>query len=198
MSEDDRFEDLIDRIREGDGDAAAKLVRLYEMTVRRMVRVRLGKSSLRLLMDSTDFCQSVLGNFFVRVAAGQFDLDTPADLLKLLAIMVRNRIADEARKQNARRRGGEHAEERGDDVLATVVDRRPGPSQTAAFREQLQALLALLPCKERHLAELRAAGCDWPSIAATQGSSPETLRKRLARAVKRAAKRLGLEEVADD
>ena len=56
------------------------------------LRCRLAR--LRRVLDSVDVCQSVLANFFVRVAAGQFDLDQPEQLLRLLATMARNRILD--------------------------------------------------------------------------------------------------------
>ena len=43
-------------------------------------------------MDSTDVCQSVLGNFFGRATSGQFELKDPKQLVALLVIMARNRI----------------------------------------------------------------------------------------------------------
>ena len=58
-----------------------ELVRLYEPEVRRIIRTRLTDLHLRPLLDSQDICQSVLGNFFVRAATGQFELDTPQQLL---------------------------------------------------------------------------------------------------------------------
>jgi hypothetical protein len=50
--------------------------------------------------------------------------------------------------------------------------------------------------EERHLAEQRAAGIDWPQIAAECGGSPEALRKKLARAIDRIGQELGLEQFA--
>jgi hypothetical protein len=60
--------------RGGDGDAAAELVRRYELAIRRVVRLRLTDVRLRRAFDSMDVCQSVLGSFFVRAASGQYDL----------------------------------------------------------------------------------------------------------------------------
>src|SRR5438067_1285647 len=98
------FQDLIRRVRAGDQDAAAELVRRYEATVRRVVRFRLVDARLGAAFDSADVCQSVLANFFLRAASGQFELDRPEDLVKLLATMARNRLASEARRQRAARR----------------------------------------------------------------------------------------------
>src|SRR5207253_5181912 len=78
------FRDLIRRVRAGDEAAAAELVQHYEPYIRRAVRVRLVDPRLKRLVDSVDVCQSVLASFFVRAALGQYDLETPEQLLKLL------------------------------------------------------------------------------------------------------------------
>src|SRR5437867_5093684 len=96
--------DLLRRLRTGDGAAASELVRRYEPEIRRAIRVKLTDPRLRRVLDSVDVCQSVLGNFFVRAAAGQFELDNPRQLLGLLVTMARNKILDHARRQQAGRR----------------------------------------------------------------------------------------------
>jgi RNA polymerase sigma-70 factor (ECF subfamily) len=146
MAEEHTFRELIRRVRAGEEQAAAELVRRYEPAIRRAVRVRLRGPHLRCLLDSMDVCQSVLLNFFVRAAAGQFELDTPEQVLKLLATMARHRLAPD----------------------------------------------------ERRLLELREQGREWAEIAAEVGGSPEALRKKLARAVGRVARELGLEEVSHE
>src|SRR5205823_710756 len=84
MSEDAEFRDLIRRVRAGEEAAAFELVRQYEPEIRRAVRIRLNDPHMHRVLDSMDICQSVLANFFTRAAAGQFDLEQPAQLLKLL------------------------------------------------------------------------------------------------------------------
>ncbi len=79
------FTDLLARVRAGNEQAANDLVRIYEPQIRRIIRIRLTTRSLRRQMDSTDICQSVMGDFFVRVAMGQFNLERPAQLVRLLA-----------------------------------------------------------------------------------------------------------------
>ena len=56
------------------------------------LRVRLVDTRLNRLLDSMDICQSVLASFFVRAALGQYELETPEQLLKLLATMTRNKL----------------------------------------------------------------------------------------------------------
>src|SRR4051812_13228598 len=104
--EDSTFRDLMRRVRAGEAAAATELVRTYEPAIRRAVRVRLEDSRLQRLCDSMDICQSVLASFFLRAAAGQYDLEKPAHLFKLLVAMARNKLADETRRQAAECRGG--------------------------------------------------------------------------------------------
>ena len=84
-------------MRAGDAQAAADLVRRYEPAIRRAARVRLVDTRLNRLLDSMDICQSVMASFFVRTALGQYELETPEQLLKLLATMTRNKLASQAK-----------------------------------------------------------------------------------------------------
>jgi RNA polymerase sigma-70 factor (ECF subfamily) len=192
MSEETTFQELIRRVRAGDDEAAAELVRRYEPTIRRVARIRLADPRLRRLFDSMDVCQSVLASFFVRTALGQYQLDTPEQLLKLLVQMSRNKVraltrAAGAARRDYRRVGRDSPEER------QWVAADPSPSQQVAAREMLQEFRKRLSDEERRLAEQRAAGREWAEIAAERGASPEALRKQLARAVERVGHELGLE-----
>jgi RNA polymerase sigma-70 factor (ECF subfamily) len=66
MADDNNFADFLRRVRAGDGQAAAELVRRCESAVRVAVRMRLADSRLRRVVDTMDLCQSVLASFFVR------------------------------------------------------------------------------------------------------------------------------------
>src|SRR3954469_18683176 len=98
------FADLLERVRGADSDAATELVRKYESAIRVAVRTRLSDPALRRQFDSMDVCQSVLGSFFFRMAAGQYDLRDPAQLVTLLTKMARNKLAMRARHQYRQRR----------------------------------------------------------------------------------------------
>jgi len=191
------FTDLIRRVREGDEQAAAELVRRYEPELRRMIRIRLSDQRLDRRLDSMDICQSVLANFFVRVGAGQFDLEQPEQLVKLLMTMARNRVRDEARKQLAARRDHRRQERDGPELLAGIAAPQESPSQVVVLQELMQRTRRLLTEEERRLAELRAAGMGWPEIAAQLHGSPEALRKQLTRAMDRVALQLGLDAGTD-
>src|SRR5688500_13155228 len=97
MADEGTFRELILRVRQGDERAAGELVRRYEPAIRRAVRFRLTDPRLRRSLDSLDVCQSVLLSFFVRVGSGQYDLQTPEQLLRLLTTMARNKLLNQAR-----------------------------------------------------------------------------------------------------
>src|SRR4051794_19786389 len=103
MSE-ESFEELIARVRSGDQNAATDLVRRYEPEIRREVRFLLRDPFLRRSFDSMDICQSVMGSFFLRAALGEYSIDKPEDLIRLLISMTRNKVIDATRRQRAQRR----------------------------------------------------------------------------------------------
>jgi len=191
MLEINPFRDLIRRVRTGDEAAAAELVQHYEPFIRRAVRVRMVDPRLKRLIDSMDICQSVLASFFVRAALGQYELNSPEELLRLLVTMARNKLNNAVARQRAERRDYRRSQQAGDYVAA--VD--PTPSQVVASRELFEKFRESLSADELQLADLRADGKAWTDIAAQLGGTPEALRKRLARAIDRVAQQLGLEEV---
>ena len=192
MGQEPSFQDLIERVRARDEQAAAELVRLYEPTIRMAIRVRLSDPALRRLLDSVDICQSVLANFFVRAASGQFELDTADQLVKLLVTMARNKLTNYALQQRAARRDCRRI---GKDVSESeLVDPCPSPSKVVVNQELLQECRRRLSEEERHLADLRALGRSWDEIAAEVGAKPDTVRSRLTRALDRVAHELRLEE----
>src|SRR5438477_10073875 len=135
MPSDPAFAALMRRVRAGDGEAAAELVHRFEPNVRRVIRLRLTDPRLRRLLDSVDVCQSVLANFFVRVAAGQFDLETPEQLLKLLATMARNKFLNLVEKHQADRRDVRRLQTGAYEALAAVAAEQETPSAVVMGKE---------------------------------------------------------------
>lgn len=193
MSQDTSFQDLIRRVRSGDEQAAVELLEKYEPDLRILARVRLTDPALCRLMDSIDVCQSVLCNFFVRAASGQFELETPEQLLKLLATMVRNKVIDHARRERSMWRDVRRVSniDVNDLELAGQIET---PSQLVAARELLDEFHARLTAEERHLVEQRKLGRKWEEIAKELGEQADSLRKRLTRAIDRVARELKLDE----
>jgi RNA polymerase sigma-70 factor (ECF subfamily) len=188
------FRDLIGRVRAGDEAAAAELVRLYEPAIRRAARIRLADSHLRRLFDSMDISQSVFASFFLRAALGQYELEDPSQLLRLLVTMSRKKLTDHLRQQRAARRDYRRETATALDGLAGRSD----PGGQVATRELVHEFRQRLSPEERRLAELRALGWHWERVAAEVGGSAEALRKQLARAIERVARQLGLDEVGHE
>jgi RNA polymerase sigma-70 factor (ECF subfamily) len=192
MSDDEPFAEFIRRIRSGDAEAAAELIRRYEPEVRLEVRMRLTDPRLRRQFDSVDICQSVLASFFVRAGSGQYDLEDPSQLVRLLVGIARNKVASQARRMHAQRR--DHRREvTCDRVDLGLAAAEPSPSRTAAGRELLDEFRRRLTEEERRLADLRGQGYTWDEVAARVGGTPLARRKQLARAVDRVARELELD-----
>ena len=192
MAEDISFMELVRKVRAGDDVASAELVRRYEPAIRIAVRGRLTDPRLRRLFDSMDICQSVFAIFFVRAAAGEYELDRPERLIQLLAAIARNRVTDHARQQRAARRDYRRTERTADDG-GHFVDPDPSPSDEISEKELVEAFQSRLSVEERYLADQRARGRPWGEIAAEVGGRPDARRVQLERAVNRVTRELRLE-----
>ena len=187
------FEEFLCRIRAGDEAAAAQLVEEYEPLIRREVRMRLTDPSLFRLVSASDVCQSVLLSFFLRAAAGQYELETPEDLRKLLLRMARNKVAGQARRMRCRPADARRAPPGSLERLELVLE-SPPPARAVASRDLLREVLERLPDEERQLAELRGQGLTWPQVSTKLGGTAEGRRKQLARALDHVLKDLGLQD----
>jgi RNA polymerase sigma-70 factor (ECF subfamily) len=185
------FSEFVRRLRDRDEHAAYELVRRYEPAIRRAVRVRLRDPRLRRVIESGDVCQAVFASFFVRTAQGEYDLQRPDQLLRLLATIARNKLACHANRERAGRRDQRRVDP------AVVLEECPAsggsPSRQAAAIELVQEAHRRLTPHERALLERRNQGLEWAEIADELGGSPDGLRVRLARAVARIRRQLGLE-----
>jgi DNA-directed RNA polymerase specialized sigma24 family protein len=188
---------LLSRLRHGDRDAAAELVRRYEPQIRLEVRLRLRDRRLRRLFDSIDICQSVLSSFLVRAMTGVCELERPEELLKFLVAMTRNKLAMAVRRQRAGRRDHRRLAE---DDPATQAAIAPGasPSDEVAGEELIREFRLRLTEEERLLASRRAESWEWAAIATEFGGTAEGRRKQLERAVERVSRELGLEDAGLD
>ncbi|HLN31948.1 MAG TPA: ECF-type sigma factor [Gemmataceae bacterium] len=192
-AERDEYADFIRRVRAGDERAAEELVRRYETEIRLEIRVwlRVRDPRLRRVFDSMDICQSVLASFFVRAAVGDFDLDEPGQLIRLLVGMARNKLSEHVKFHQRQCR----------DVRRTSAEPEAGfgataedtPSQVVASRELLEKFRARLSAEERRITEMRASGLDWSAVATELGGTAESRRKQLARAVERIGSEMGLD-----
>jgi RNA polymerase sigma-70 factor (ECF subfamily) len=191
MSNSLSFAELIELVRRGDQDAATEVVRRYEPAIRLEVRRRLHNPNLYQLLDSLDICQSVLGSFFARAASGEYHLDHPEELLKLLLAMTRHKVADQSRAQRRQRRD-RRRELALPSGAAEPASSEAEPWRDLAAREVLDEVYRRLSPRERELIQWRFEGHQWAAIVALCGGTPAALRKELSRALGRIARELGL------
>lgn len=193
MSDEDSFEALIARIRAGDHRAAEELVRLYEPLVRRELRVKMSSRRLGRVVDSVDICQSVWSSFFVRVAAGQYDLENPQQLARLLISMARNKLASQTRRQTSQKRDVSRMDFDGE-LLSSIPNRDSSPSTQLKVNELLDLIHEKLSDDERKVSELRRTGLTWEAVAEILGGTAQARRMQLDRAAERVIGQLGLNE----
>jgi RNA polymerase sigma factor (sigma-70 family) len=189
----EEFADLLQRVRAGDEQACARLVEEFGPELRRVVRIRLAEPLLQSTLDTSDVCQSVLLDLFLRLRLGQYDFASPRDLVRLLVTMARHKLINHVRRARYERRAPQADAGRAGDQLTQVPDGGESPSTLVAGNELLQRARALLSAEEAALAEHRRAGRGWDEIARLTGDSPEAARKRLARAIDRVVQQLGLQ-----
>lgn len=184
------FADFLRRIRAGDDTAAVELVHRFEPLIRREVRMRMGDDRLNRAFDSLDVSQSVFANFFRSAATGEYVLDRPDQLVRLLVRMARNRLISRIRKERQLVRDvgrvvGEPI------TLDHVADARLSPSEIVSRKEEMELLKTSLSDEEHQIFELRRAGLSWDEIATQLGGSSQARRMQLSRGLDRLQRCLG-------
>ena len=133
------FADFVRRIRAGDDQAAAELVNRFESLIRREVRLRISGNQVNRAFDSVDVSQSVLANFFVRAATGQFELEHPDQLARLLVTMARNKLVSRVRSERRQIRDIRRVTAE-PDALDQVADGQPSPSEICCSKRAFGTL----------------------------------------------------------
>jgi RNA polymerase sigma factor (sigma-70 family) len=193
MSDDHEFRALLVRLRAGDQRAATELVQKYGPVVRSVIQVRLRESHLRRYFDSMDVFQSVMCKFFRRAADGQFEIEHPAQLVKLLVAMTRNAFIDRVRREKA---GVRPLITAGDEALDGAIDANPDarPSVALNRRDLVEKVEGLMSPSVLRLAQPWAEGHGWREIAQDVGGTPDALRVKFGRALERVRTQLAQDE----
>jgi DNA-directed RNA polymerase specialized sigma24 family protein len=189
------FPQWLQRLQEGDREAAAEFVNLIEPRLLQSVRARLAHFHLGRVIDPRDICQSVFGTFFSRAASTGFTIGSVEQLRALLVRMARNRVHDEARRHLAGRRDCRRIVRNvPPEQLSHLEGAEPTPSKIAAGHELLEEIRRLFTEEEHRLLEERSRGRDWADISLEWGVRPEALRKKLNRAIQRVLRQLHLDD----
>jgi RNA polymerase sigma-70 factor (ECF subfamily) len=156
---------------------------IFAHYARRLTRVAEQYLSRKLAgrLDGEDVVQSVFRTFFRRSARGEFQIDSSAQLWRLLVKMTLQKARAKGRHNTAERRDVK-AEVSGDAqgwlVEATVHE--PGPAEAAALVDQINVMLRGLPPIYCQILDLRLQGWNTTEIARQLGISRQTVYRALA------------------
>jgi RNA polymerase sigma-70 factor (ECF subfamily) len=178
------FDGLINQLRAGDDDAAARVFNRFARRILGLARQQL-HAALRSKVDPEDVLQSVFRSFFHRQRAGRFSIESWDSLWGILMVMTlrkcRRRIAYyRARRRDAQREKpwDENKETDGDPALFA---REPTPSEAAILIDIVGRLMAGLPEEDRAVLTLHLQGCTIAEIKAQTGRAMRTIRRILER-----------------
>jgi RNA polymerase sigma factor (sigma-70 family) len=180
--EQDRFRQVMRRVREGSQEAAQELFDVYGPHIRRIVRRNLHKR-LRPKFDSCDFVQAVWATFFADKRLGNFE--SPQALVAFLATVARNKVVEVTRQRLQTQKYDLDRERSLDGSAAwcmnAVPARQPTPSQVAVAKEQWELLLDKLPAHQRDILVMVRQGSTNQEIADLLGINEKTVRRVLTR-----------------
>ena len=174
MSEPDLVSTLVQRLRDGDPRAPDALFALYAKRLARAAEQHLARK-LAGRIDGEDVVQSVFLSFFRRFAAGEFHIDTSAQLWRLLFRITLRKARFQARFHLAAKRDAANEVGDGDQALAEAVAYDPGPEEAVALVDQLDSLLRGLPDLHTHVLEKRLQGFSVAEIAEELAVSRQTI-----------------------
>lgn len=166
--------------RQGDEAAAQHLFDRYVNQVVALARRHLSRP-IAARVDAEDIAQSVFRTFFHRARQGQFQVEAPEDLCKLLArITVHKTIRQIAFHKRAKR---DVTAETGEtqEMLLNRLAKGPTPEEALALIEQLQQILSHLKPIDRQVLELRMEGYKNLEIADKLGISDRKIRRLMER-----------------
>ncbi len=180
----EHLDELIERLNDGDIDAAERAFLAYEPYLRMAVRRQLN-GPLRSKLDSMDIVQSVWADVLCgfREAGWRF-----ADRAHLRAFLMRvacNRLID-------RRRQHHRALEREQPLAETAPQdlprsNQPRPSEIAQVHELWERMLEHCPPAHRDILTLRRQGLPMTEIAARSGLHEGSVRRILYKLARRMA-----------
>src|SRR5512143_2204624 len=139
------FDELMRRLRSGDGDAARDVFQRYSHRLIGLARSRLG-TLMRQKVDPEDVVQSVFKSFFVRQADGRMDLEDWNGLWAMLTVITLRKCGHRVEYYRAACRDVRREADRSpspDESGAAweAVAREPTPSEAALLSETLEQLL---------------------------------------------------------
>jgi DNA-directed RNA polymerase specialized sigma24 family protein len=181
----------IDRLREGDSQAAAHLWERYFARLVNLARQKLRKAPRRSF-DEEDVVLDVMDSVCRGIEQGRYPrLDNRDDLWRLLFTITLRKSVSRIRHHQRQRRGGGRV--RGESQFGVAADdsavagianlpaSEPDPETVVEFAEQTERLLAMLGDETlRQIAQLKLEGHTDDEIAARVGCVRRTVVRKLS------------------
>jgi RNA polymerase sigma-70 factor (ECF subfamily) len=176
--------DLLARLRAGDEPAAAEV---FDRFARRLIGLARQKLSqgLRVKEDPEDVVQSALNSFFLRYAAGQYELASWDDLWGLLTRITAHKCGHRVERFHAARRDIRREvpvpAADGSNQSWEYFTREPTASEALELSELLDALYRPLGERDRRILALRLQGVEAAAITTALRCSERTVFRVLER-----------------
>jgi RNA polymerase sigma factor (sigma-70 family) len=180
----------LERLAQGDEEAARQIWMRYSQQMLALARKRLGTAERRAA-DEEDVALSAFHSLCHRLKEGQFpELKDRESLWKLLTTIIARKAAAELRRNFCQKRGGGQvhgestffqADETVNDFgIDNIAGLDPTPEFAAEMMEQCSNLLARLPDDCRQVALLKLDGYSNEEIAGRLGVALRTVERNLA------------------
>ncbi len=177
------FDGLMDRLRGGDHDAADAVVQRFTQRLVALARAHLD-TRLKRKVDPEDVLQSVFRTFFVRQAAGQFQLEDWNGLWSLLLRITlrkcgRTAAASRAARRDLRRELSAVQTPEDSCCPNEAFAREPAPEEIAALTETIENLMRGLDDKQQQMLVLRLQGYSVTEISQEVSRTERTVHRVL-------------------
>lgn len=191
---DDESIELLDRVRQGDEQAATDLFDRYVERLIRLVKSRLS-GKLRRRVDAEDVVQSVYRSFFSNAQEGRYLLNRSGDLWRLLAAITINKVRNQARHGKAAKRSVGVEESVADNeslmgISPEAVSKEPSPQELGVLLEEIESEMRDLSRLKRGIVELRLQGHSNEEIADQIHCTERTVQRTLRQLKERLEARL--------
>ncbi len=176
-------DDLIQRCRRGDQEAAKQLVDAYVERLLPLARRRISQR-LASRVDAEDIVQSVFRTFFARLKDDKFEIHDQDDLSRLLVrITVHKTLRQIAHHKAAKRDPNQETghSDTSHEQLLQILAHEPTPEHTVSFLDQLEYFMQQLPENDRRILALRLEGYSTDEIAQQLGTYDRKIRRVLER-----------------
>jgi RNA polymerase sigma-70 factor (ECF subfamily) len=185
MADETSFENLMQRLRGGDQEAATAIFRQFAHRLIALARGHLAPQ-FRTKVDPEDVVQSVFRSFFVRQREGQYAFTGWNDLWSLLALITLRKCGHRVEHYRAscrdvNREAAPPPSPQDSAASWEFIAREPTPSEAVMLLEVMEGIIKGLSARHRRIVELSLQGENTERISASIGCSERTVERVLER-----------------